>query len=168
MDFLARPKCFRKYTFGAWIWTQILYFFDWTQEIHRPLNMSRRGTQNKDSSYVPMEGRKNCSLTISTRFRLGNIFPLSRDQCSRNRILRKKYVSGKLYTSSNHLENTLKSDLRSPFRQELVNSKDFLGVAWVFYKEHIPRLNMNTNFTCFRLKSWELLSFEYVPPRYPK
>ena len=85
-----------------------------------------------DSSYVPMEGRKNCSLTISTRFWLGNILPISRDQCSGNQILRKKYVSGKLFTSSNHLENTLKSDLRSQFRHELVNSKDFLGVAGMF------------------------------------
>ena len=75
------------------------------------------------------EGRKNCCLTISTRFWLGNIFPISRDQCSRNQILRKKYVSGKLFKSSNDLENTLKSDLRSPFRQELVNGKDYLGVA---------------------------------------
>ena len=91
--------------------------------------MSHRDTRNKDSSYMPMEGHKNCSLTISTRFWLGNIFPISQDQCSRNHILRKKYVSGKLFTSSNHLENTLKSDLRSPFRQELVNGKDFLGVA---------------------------------------
>ena len=91
--------------------------------------MSHGDTRNKDSSYVPMEGRKNSSLTISTRFWLGNIFPILRDQCSRIQILRKKYVSGKLFTSSNHLENTLKSDLRSSFRQELVNSKDFLGVA---------------------------------------
>ena len=86
-------------------------------------------SRNKDSSYGPMEGRKNCSLTFSTRFWLGNIFPISRDQCSRNQILLKKYVSGKLFTSSNHLENTLKSDLRSPFRQELVNGKDVMGVA---------------------------------------
>ena len=96
--------------------------------------MSRRGTQNKDSSYVPKEGRKNCSLKISTRFWLGNIFPISLDQCSRNQILLKKYVSGKLFTRSNHLENTLKSDLRSLFRQELVNGKDFLGVAQCFRK----------------------------------
>ena len=78
---------------------------------------------------MPMEGRKNCSLTISTRFWLGNIFPISQDQCSQNQILRKRYVSDKLFRSSNHLENMLKSDLRSPFRQELVNGKDFLGVA---------------------------------------
>ena len=81
---------------------------------------------------MPIEGRKNCSLTISTRFWLGNIFPISCDQCSRNQFLRKKYVCSKLFTSSNHLENTLKSDLRSPFRQELVNGKDFLGVARMF------------------------------------
>ena len=78
---------------------------------------------------MPMGVRKNCSLTISTRFWLGNIFPISRDQCSRNQILRKIYVSGKLFTSSNHTENTSKSDLRSPCRQELVNGKDVLGVA---------------------------------------
>ena len=91
--------------------------------------MSHRDTRNKDSSYVPMEGCKNCSLTIRTRFWLGNIFPISRDQCSRNQILRKKYVSGTLFTSSNHLENTLNSDHRSSFRQELLNGKDFLVVA---------------------------------------
>ena len=91
--------------------------------------MSHQVTRKKDSSYVPMEWRKNCSQNISTRFWLGNIFPISRDQCSQNQILRKKYVSGKLFTSSNYLENTLKSDLRSPFRQELVTGKDFLGVA---------------------------------------
>ena len=78
---------------------------------------------------MPKEGRKNCSLTISTRFWLGNIFPISRDQCSQNQILPKKYVSGKLFTSSNYLENTLKSDLRSTFRQELVNGMDYLGMA---------------------------------------
>ena len=94
--------------------------------------MSHRDTQNKDSSYVPMEGHKNSSLTISTRFLLGNIFPISQDQCFRNQILRKKYVNGKLFTSNYHLENTLISDLRSPFRQELVNGMDFLGVALLF------------------------------------
>ena len=115
--FWAWPECFRKYTFWGWIWTRILHVFDWNRESYCPLNMSHRDTQNKDSSYVPMEGRKNCSLTISTRFWLGNIFPISRDQCSRNQILSKKYVSGKLFTSSNHLENTLKRYLRSPYRQ---------------------------------------------------
>ena len=94
--------------------------------------MSHRDTRNKDSSYVPIEGRKNSSLTISTRFWLGNIFPISQDQCSRNQILRKKYVRGTLFTSSNHLENTLKSDLRSPFRQELLNGKEFLDTALIF------------------------------------
>ena len=116
-NFWTRPSCFRKYTFGAWIWRQILHIFDGNRECYCPLNMSHRETQKKDSSYVPMEGRKKSSLMISTRFWLGNIFPISRDQCSRNQILHIKYVSGKLFTSSNHLENTLKSDLRSPFQQ---------------------------------------------------
>ena len=131
-NFCTRPECFRKYTVWGWIWTQILHVFGWNRESYCPLNMSHRDTLNKDSSYVPMVGRKNCSLTISTRFWLGNIFAISRDQCSRNQILCKKYVSGTLFTSSNHLENMLKSDLRSPFRQELLNGKDFLGVAWMF------------------------------------
>ena len=91
--------------------------------------MSYRDTRNKDSSYVPKEGRKNNSLRISTRFWLGNIFPIRRSQWSRNQVLRKKYVSGTLFASSDHLENTLKSDLRSPFRKELLNGKDFLDVA---------------------------------------
>ena len=81
---------------------------------------------------MPMEGRKNCILTISTRFWLENIFPILREQCSRNHILRKKYVIGKLFTSSNHLENTLKSDIRSPFRQSHVSGKEFLGAARMF------------------------------------
>ena len=131
-NFWTRSKWFRMYTFLGWIWAQIVHVFNLNREIYCPLNISHRDTRNKYSHYVPMEGRKNCSPTISTRFWLGNIFPISRDQCSWNQILRKKYVSGKLVTSSNHLENTLISDFRSPFRQELVNGKDFLGVARMF------------------------------------
>ena len=41
-----------------------------------------------------MEGRKNGSLTIRTRVWLENIFPILRDQKSRNQILGKKNVSG--------------------------------------------------------------------------
>ena len=69
-----------------------------------------------DSNYLPEEGRKNGSLTIRSRNWLGNIFPISRDQSSRNKILGKNYVSGKLFTSLNRFENELKSDLRSLFR----------------------------------------------------
>ena len=79
--------------------------------------MSHRVTRNTDSTYVHMEGRKNGSLTIRTQIWQGNIFPVSQDQSSRNKILGKKYVSDMLFTSRNHIENVLKSDLQSPFRQ---------------------------------------------------
>ena len=88
--------------------------------------MSCRVTRNTESNYVPMEGRKNGSLAIRIRIWLGNIFPISRDQSSRNQILGKKYVRGLLFTSRNRLENVLKSELRTPFRQQLWNSKEFL------------------------------------------
>ena len=67
-----------------------LYFFDGNQGSYSPLNMSHRVTRNTDSNYVPMEGRKNGSLAIRLRFWLGCIFPISRDQSSRNKILGKK------------------------------------------------------------------------------
>ena len=79
-NFQMQPKRFRKYTYGAWIWTQKLYFFDGNQESYFHLNMSHRVSWNTDSNYVPMEGHKNGSLTIRTRNWLGNIFPISRDQ----------------------------------------------------------------------------------------
>ena len=41
-----------------------------------------------------MEGRKIGSLKIHSRIRLGNMFPISRDQSSEKKILCKKYVSG--------------------------------------------------------------------------
>ena len=69
-----------------------------------------------DSTYVPMEGRENGSLMICSRIWQGNIFPISLDQSSRNKILGKKYLSGMLFMSSNRLENVLKSDLQSLFR----------------------------------------------------
>ena len=77
--------------------------------------MSQRVTQNTDSYYQPMVGRKKGSQTIRSRNWLGNIFPISLDQSSRTQIWVKKYVSGKLFTSLNRVENVLKSDLRSPF-----------------------------------------------------
>ena len=64
-----------------------------------------------------MEGRKNGGLMIRSQVWLGNIFPISHDQSSQNKILGKKYASGKLIRSRNHLENVLKSDHPSPFRQ---------------------------------------------------
>ena len=79
--------------------------------------MSHRVTRNTDSNYVPMEGRKNGSLMFFSRIWHGNIFPISRDQSSQNQILGKKDVGGQLFMSHNRLENVLKSDLRSPFRQ---------------------------------------------------
>ena len=75
-----QPERFRKYTFEAWTWTQILYIFDENQESYCRLNQSHRVTRNMDSNYVPVEGSSNGSLTICTRIWLGNIFPISRDQ----------------------------------------------------------------------------------------
>ena len=94
INFWMPPECFRKYTFTSWIWTQTLHYFDGNQECYCPLNMSYRVAQKMDSNYVPMEQHKNGSLTIHSRIRLGNIFPISRDQSSRKKILCKKYVSG--------------------------------------------------------------------------
>ena len=78
-NFWVRPECLRKYTFRAWIWIEILYFFDGNQGSYSPLNTSYRVTWNTDSNHVPMEGRKNGSLMIRSRIWLGNIFPISRD-----------------------------------------------------------------------------------------
>jgi len=89
-----RPARFRKYTFGAWIWTQISYFFDGNQESNCHLNQSHRVIWNTDSNYLPIEGGKTGSLTIRTQICLGNIFPISWDQKSWEQILGKKNVSG--------------------------------------------------------------------------
>ena len=116
-NFWMRPKCFRKYIFGAYVETEILYFFDGNQESYSRLNMAYHVTLNTDSNYLPMEGHKNGSLRIRSWIWLGNIFPIARDQSSWNRILGRKYVSGKLFTSRNRLGNVFKSDLWSPFWQ---------------------------------------------------
>ena len=79
-NFWTWPECFTKHTFGVWIWTQPFYFFDWNRDFYRPLNMSHRGTRNKDSSYVQMEGFKNWRLLICPQICQGNIFPISWDQ----------------------------------------------------------------------------------------
>ena len=93
-NFWMPPECFRKYTFRAWIWTKVLHYFDANQEWYCPLNISYWVTRKMDSNYVPMEEHKSGSLTIHSRIRLGNIFPISRDQSSGKKILCKKYVSG--------------------------------------------------------------------------
>jgi len=74
--------------------------------------MSSRVTRNTDSNYVPKEERESGSLMIRSRIWVGNIFPVSRDKSPQNKILGKKYISGKLFTSRNRLENVLKSDLQ--------------------------------------------------------
>ena len=93
-NFWMPPECFRKYTFSALIWTQILHYFDGNQECYCPLNISYRVTRKTDSNCVPMRGSKNGSLTIRSWIWLVNICPISRDQSSRNKILGKIYVSG--------------------------------------------------------------------------
>ena len=79
-NFWTRPECFRKHTFGVWIWTQTFYCFHWNRDFYRPLNMSHRGTRNTGSTYVRMEVRKNLRLKICPRIWQGNIFPISWDQ----------------------------------------------------------------------------------------
>ena len=79
-NFQKRPKRFRKYTFDAWIWTQILYFLDRNQDSYCRLNMSLRVSGNTNSNYVLMEGHKNGSLTNRSWISLENIFPISWDQ----------------------------------------------------------------------------------------
>jgi len=128
-NFWTRPKCFRKCTFGAWIWTQILYFFEGNQKSYSLLTMAYLVTRNTDYNYLPMEGHKKGSLTIRSQIWLGNIFPISWDQWSRHRILGKNDVGSQLFMSCNHLENVLKSDLWSPFWQQLLNGKQFLDAA---------------------------------------
>ena len=93
-NFWMPLECFRKYTFRAWIWTQILHSFDGNQECYCPLNMTYRVTRKTDSNYVPMQGSKNGSLTIRFGIWLENICPILREQSFRNKILGKIYVSG--------------------------------------------------------------------------
>ena len=88
-NFWTQLECFRKYTFRAWIWIQILYYFDGNQECYYPLNMSYSVTRKTDSNYLLMQGIKNGSPTICSWIWLGNICPISRGQSSRNKILGK-------------------------------------------------------------------------------
>ena len=48
---------------------------------------------------MSMKEHKDGSLTIHSRIRLGTIFPISRAQSSRKKILYKKYVSGSLFST---------------------------------------------------------------------
>ena len=91
-NFWIQPECFRKYTFRAWIWGQIFHYLDGNQECYCPLDMSYWITRKTDSIYVSMQEHKNESLTIRSRIRLGNIFPISLDQSSRKKNLCIKYV----------------------------------------------------------------------------
>ena len=131
--FWTQPKCFRKYTFRAWIWTQILYIFDWNRESSYPFNMSHRITQNMNSNYVPMEGRKNRSLMISTRFWHRNIFPISRDQSSRKKFCAKNT----LVASYSRAVITLKMCWKVIFSHRFGNN---FRTAWNFW----------TSLECFR------------------
>ena len=59
---------------------KICILFDGNQNSYFHLNMSHRVSRKTESNYVPMNSRKNGSLTILSRIWLGNIFPISRDQ----------------------------------------------------------------------------------------
>ena len=124
-NFWTRLEYFGKYTFGAWISTKILYFFEENRESYFRLNMAYHVTRNTDSNYLPMKGHKKGSLMIRSQIWLGNIFPISQDQRSRHQIFGKNDVGSQLYMSRNRFENVLKSDLRSPFSQKLLNGKEF-------------------------------------------
>ena len=52
--------------------------------------MAHRVTWNSYSNFVSIEGLKNGSLTFCSRNWIWNIFPISRDQSSKNQILGKK------------------------------------------------------------------------------
>ena len=91
----TQPYFSRKFTFDAWIRTQILYFFDGNRECYRCLYLAQRITRNTDSNYKPKEGCKSGSLTLCSRIWHGNIFPISRGQSFLNQILGKKYIGGK-------------------------------------------------------------------------
>ena len=72
-------------------------------------------TRNTDSHYSPLEGHRKGSLTIRSKIWFENIFPISRDQQPRNRILGRKYVSGKLFTNRNRLKMCTKVTLGRRF-----------------------------------------------------
>ena len=116
-NFLTWHERFRKYTFGTWIRTQILYFFDGNKESYCHLNMSRRVSGNTDLNYVLMGGRENGSKNMCSWIWLGNFFPISRDQSSWNQIFGKRYENGQLFMILNNFKNVFRSDLRSPFQQ---------------------------------------------------
>ena len=54
-------------------------------------------------------------LRFAREFRLGIFFLYREINNLEIKILGKKYISGKLFTCRNRLENVFKSDLRSPF-----------------------------------------------------
>ena len=58
--------------------------YDKSQESYCRLTMAHRVTQYSDSNYMPIEVRKNGSLTFCSRNWLWNIFPISRDPSSQN------------------------------------------------------------------------------------
>ena len=73
-EFLNTVKVFKNQTFWAWIWTQILNFFDKNKESYCRLNMAKRVTRNSDSNYMLIERRKNGSLMFCHEFGLEIFF----------------------------------------------------------------------------------------------
>ena len=146
MEFLNAGRMFQKVDILNLNLDTNLDFVDKNQESYCCSNMGHRVTRYLDSNYVPFERLKNGSLTFCSRNWFGNIFPISRDQSSQYQILGRKYVSGKRFMSINCIGNVLKSEFRSPFRQKLLNGKEFLDVGRNFSKVNISSLNMNTNF----------------------
>ena len=80
-------ECFRKNTFGAWIWFFIFfYFFNGNRESYCLFFLAQRVTRNMDSDYEPIGGRKNGSVKFCSRIWLRNIFSISRDHSFQNKI----------------------------------------------------------------------------------
>ena len=93
-NFSRRPECFGKYSFWAWIWTQILYFFVGNRESYCHYYFALQVTKNMDCNYDSIDGCKSGSLMFCSRIWLWNIFSISVDHSSQNQIVGKKYVSG--------------------------------------------------------------------------
>ena len=111
--------------------------------------------------------RKNGCLTFCSQIRIRNIFSISLDQSSQNLIVGKKYVSG-LFTSHNRFQNVQKSDLQSPFRQQLLNGEEFLYAALLFQEVHIRCLNQNTNIVFFSMEIKRVIVVCFWPCELPE
>ena len=112
----TRPYWFRKISFRAWIWTQILYVYVGNRKSYGCFYLALGVTRNLNSNSGPIEGHKSGSPTFCSRIWVWNIFPMSQGQSSQNLVFGQKFVAGKLFTRLGRFESVLKSVLRSPFQ----------------------------------------------------